>query len=585
MSWILGYSGFNVSSVKEKFKVLNLKPDGFYERENFFIAYGGNNKTILTNSNIKPVASNSPLWIVAGTGIKRADGNYKILTKREWSDLIENDHAGFNNIEGYFVIVKWDGGKLNFYSDQLGLRDINIVKDKKGFYFGTRLDLLSKISGAKLNYKLYCSRWFLINQISTGSLLNNSIRIVSGSTAEIKNGNLSVTKKLWNFNPQSFNSNMKENFSYFYDKLQKIASIHSEMHEGLSLSLSGGLDSRFLFSLLLNKESIEFDTHTFGNKNHPDNVIASKICNDFNIQHFQLNYNFAANEIYDLMSGYINNTNFTNPVSSILLLGNYTNPSIKNKVLIDGGFGEIWRRGFLRKFSLYGKKLITEGNTPKIVPYLSVNRGNIFNEDILPGIKENIEEQIVSQLESMPVIDELGFDNWLDLFSIRTRLVNFYGPEQSYADSMLTTVMPFAQHSLLSELINIPVKFRRNKYLIKYYFNSVNPGLKNYPLAKGNSTVSFKLNPVASAVMLKLKNKFGSTYKDTGRVKFIVQLKDFIYDRINSKNFNKAGFYNEKYIVKIIEDFYEGKVENINIIDWWLAFDIFFNNFENNSLY
>ncbi|MDZ7623677.1 MAG: hypothetical protein U5J96_04410 [Ignavibacteriaceae bacterium] len=69
-----------------------------------------------------------------------------------------------------------------------------------------------------------------------------------------------------------FNSVADQNsFSLSVNKLLSISD------KKISLSLSGGLDLRFLLSYLANKNSDFWDSHTFGDPNHPDSKIASDL--------------------------------------------------------------------------------------------------------------------------------------------------------------------------------------------------------------------------------------------------------------------------------------------------------------------
>ena len=67
----------------------------------------------------------------------------------------------------------------------------------------------------------------------------------------------------------------------FGTTLKKLLSINERK---ISLSLSGGLDSRLLLSCLANKNSELWETHTFGDPNHPDSKIASQLLSSLNLK-------------------------------------------------------------------------------------------------------------------------------------------------------------------------------------------------------------------------------------------------------------------------------------------------------------
>ena len=57
------------------------------------------------------------------------------------------------------------------------------------------------------------------------------------------------------------------------------------------------------------------------------------------------------------------------------------------------------------------------------------------------GPIEQMEEGILNDLEEiinvLPDIKKIGFRNWIDTFSLQTRLTNFYGPEQARVDNYI----------------------------------------------------------------------------------------------------------------------------------------------------
>ena len=581
MSWIFGYIGKNLSDVEGDLNKTHSNPLAIFKDKNFYIAAGGNKRTIFYRKNSYSEQQNISGWVVSGLGIIEKDAGYKLLKSSDWSNIFSKGINSLNFLDGHFAGIKWNEKGLTFFSDALGLRDINIIKANNGFYFSTRIDWLSKISSGKLDLNVFGSRWLLVNQISHESLIENSVRIVSGSIAKIENNKLTVTKNIWDFKRKD-----SSDLSDFYKKIESITLAGTNSNRNISLSLSGGLDSRFLFAILIKNKSTNFEAHTFGNPEHPDSVIAKKLCTYFDIKHNQFDIITKDSiNLIDLIQDYITFTNFTNPISSALHLGNYKNTDLQNKVLIDGGFGEIWRRGFLNKFLFYGEKYLLEKDFDKIISLLTINRSNIFAKEFTDILNFHMQEQILSVINKMPEISDIGFENWLDLFAIRTRLVNFYGPEQAYADSVVETYMPFAQQSLINQLPSIPIKLRKNNKFVMNFIKSNNYKLTSYPLVKGSVKIHFSSNTIEARLLSKIKTKLGLAYRDQDKVNLIIHLREFVLDRINSLEFRQNDIYNQRAIKTIINDFFNGKEENVNFIDNWLAFDIFLNKFNNKSLY
>lgn len=128
------------------------------------------------------------------------------------------------------------------------------------------------------------------------------------------------------------------------------------------MSLSGGMDSKVILSYSLKIKEINFDTHTFGDPNHPDSEIARSIAKGFGIGHEQFNQGIpdAEKSIEDIRE-YTSQTLVNNAASAVLQLQNYSYLKGRNVVLIDGGFGEIWRREFFYKLFTWQESAVGGG--------------------------------------------------------------------------------------------------------------------------------------------------------------------------------------------------------------------------------
>ncbi len=146
---------------------------------------------------------------------------------------------------------------------------------------------------------------------------------------------------------------------------------------------------------------------------------------------------------------------------------NYSFLNDKSVVLIDGGFGEIWRREFFYKLFLQGKSALLERNITKIIPYLMLKRADIFTIEVFEQMMKGIEIQLNELFAKLPKIEIDSIGNWLDLFAIKTRLINYYSHEQSRLDNYLISVMPFIQPSLMKNLLNMPIHLRQNGKLFR----------------------------------------------------------------------------------------------------------------------
>lgn len=224
MSWIFGYYG-NVSNRKINPPVT---PHHSFKDSNLILSVGGNKQTSFLKSN-----QLNSCWAVAGVGLKSSESGYKVLDETNWNNLFSSTKVDLSHVNGHFVVVEYSDGELNFFTDELGLREIHIVKLSDGYGFTTRIDWLKYFINPGIDLKEFGSRWLLQNQISQKSIIKNVHRLVCGH-AVIKNDLLKVEDNFWQpvLHPVG-------NIEMFDTTLSKLLS----NDEGkISLSLSGGLD-------------------------------------------------------------------------------------------------------------------------------------------------------------------------------------------------------------------------------------------------------------------------------------------------------------------------------------------------------
>ncbi len=521
-------------------------------------------------------------WIVTGIGLTNNSQNNKIFNQNDWESLfIQKDFEDkLKQLNGHFVVIRWSDNKVTFYSDVLGLREISLIKTNKGIYFSTDITRLSKFTDLELNFTEFGSRWMLFNQISDKSIFKNVIRVVAGKSVTVSLDVNNISIKDYNWLPSA----SKKNFGYeeFSSKLTSLINLTIPKTHNISLSLSGGMDSRVILSYLL-KNNLSFDTHTFGNPAHPDSLIAKKIADRFKLIHEQINLGLPdKNKAIKDISEYTSQTLVNNAASSIMQLQNYWELNDRNIVLVDGGFGEIWRREFFYKLFLRGKDALLNKEIKKIIQYLKLYRADIFNSVFVEEMGKGIESQLNNIFSKLPKISKNDLGNWLDLFAIKTRITNYYSHEQARLDNNLISIMPFLQPGILKELFNMPISLRQNGKLYRKIINSNFPELKKIPLAKGQSIHPYFMNSLQSRLWSIIQKKVGlNHYKENNSLVLLNNLKEFIYDTVNSRAVIETPYYDISKIRKVVDEFYGGNEKYSNELDWWLSFELFRQKYKN----
>ncbi len=571
MSWIFGFfSKNNIANLNIDFPSIHLPTLYQTKNEKLYIATGGLKETCLHGSFsdiIELKMENG--WIVAGVGIELHSDSCRLLSSLDWQSVLSSPIPDFNNLDGHFIIVRWQENKIEFFNDQLGLRTIYFYKCDEGIAFSTRLDWIAKlIKSPSIDFEAFGPRWLTFNQLSHQSFLFETTRLPPGGSAVCTSDSLSIQKSNWLPNESKYSER------YFENMVSALINPQNIEDTSITFGLSGGLDSRFLLAIFLHNQK-KIKIHNWGHPQHPDVEIAQKIIKQENLESTYIEQPIpSADECITLLREYESHTCMNEPASSILKLRYYLKLQLHNKLMIDGGFGEIARRIHLNRIMYKGRKALRSGNPQSLLPFLELKRGNIFNDDTLRLMEEGSKAQIESVWEDMPPINEMGEENFIELFAIRTRVPNWGTFEQSRLDCDILNYMPLVQPSLLHKIFQIPISERIHGKLFKSSIYKRYPSLARFPLVRGNLTHPFNLNSFQAFAWTKIKSKMRLGFINPLPFLFLDRLSEFIMDTVLSESVKSFSAYNYPVLLKKIEDYYSGKKELQTQIDWWLSFEI-----------
>jgi Asparagine synthase len=568
MSWIFGEIVKNKNSVSDLSKIINDEILNSFSNKNVNIVSGGNSRNLFFIKN-----SNKNIFI-AGIGIENNDGINRIIDKVGWEAVLSKGIEKTLNLDGHFVIIVVEDLKVEIYTDKLGLRDIYIRELDDRIIFSTKIKLLTYFGALEINFTEFSSRWLLFNQISQESVFKNCTRLIAGKSANIDIAdNYKVT---YGSNNLEFSENPFDSLEYEF-RLTSLVNLNVSASEQLSLSLSGGMDSRVILSILLGNRKEFFETHSFGEPSHPDSMLAKEITEKFNIQHLQ--YNSTINNIDNLINeieNYTTETVVNNAASAIMQLGNYKSLSEGNLVIVDGGFGEIWRREFFLKLLVTGKKALLSGKSEEIIPYLTMPRADMFSDDIMKEMRQGVINQVESLYETLPQINKNNIENWLDQFALKTRLPNYFAHEQIRLDDMVTAVMPFVQQSLITNLFGVEISEKKNGRLFRKMIKKNYPKLAEFSLVKGTTKQPYKLNSLQARLWSLMIKKLGKNYKEVSNTDILLKmLKEYIVDTVHSISITETAIYDKTKIQNLVMNHYNGNQPNGYSVDWLLSFLLF----------
>ena len=572
MSWIFGFTGNNIDELKPLFNSVHDSLSKLITYKNLYLAIGGNQRTLSVDNNSK-LDNKYFHWAVCGVGIEPTSEGYSLVEFNGWNKIFTSSETELklNELDGHFVGIKLNPNFIEVFTDQSGLRDIYFANYKGGTLFSTRIDWLSKFIETELDFSIFGSRWMLFNQLSTKSVLKNIYRLVGGSSARLEKGIFKVTE---NHREYSQGSVVAE--EVFVDKLKSIIEIKTSSETALSLSLSGGFDSRLLLSLMLKSKNKNWDTHTVGSPGNPDVKIARQICEDLNINNELFDEPLPeVNELINELFEYIGSTILNDSISTIVNLRNFAQMGNNSNIIIDGGFAEIWRREFFYRIQFKHSRNIISGDIKSIIPGLKILRSDIFNNDVVELMEQGIEDQLDDLFRIIPQPNLIGVENWIDFFALYTRLPNYIGHEQSRVDNYVLGFTPFVQPSLIKLLFNIPVSRRKNGALFRDLIKVNEPSLAKYPLAKGELLIPYSASSISARIIFKIKSKLVGNYSNESYKKLYSVLNDFIFDTLSSESVKNNPVLDQKKVNMILQRSFNNNENYSEELGWLLSYVIF----------
>ena len=520
-------------------------------------------------------------WAVAGLGLTSgSDGlDSRIMGHDEWVDIFKRPPllSALRQLDGHFVLITWDPEKLHLYSDALGLRTCYLRQAPSGggYWFATRLDWLSQLeNGGRLNLEAFGSHWLTFNQMNQHSLLKDIDRLPSGGHAELSPTELIRLDHVpWRPKQYSHRGTIND----YNQTIRNLIAPATNTGKPFSLGLSGGLDSRALLGVAM-KAGIEFSAHVLGEDNDPDVKVAHKIASkeQLELAHFH-HKSIESTSLDQLISDlyeYAAHTAAQTYASHSIKVGQLSLLHRDKELFIDGGFGEIARRKLFNRLAIKGKKLIYEiEDFEDLYPYFKYERPGFFTSHTRELMYEGSLKSIKNQLLSMPPVQKIGIDNFVDLLAIQTRIPNTYGREQARIDGAIPHYMPFIQPSFLRLVFNTSPKKRFNSKLFKKLIKMNRRSLSRHPLVQNGAYYSFSIPSIAAQHWTLFKNKLGLRYKNRTRKAYLDKMKPFVMDTIGSQSFKNFPLYDHQRISDIAEKFYAGEQSYAMWLDWWLSFE------------
>jgi hypothetical protein len=198
---------------------------------------------------------------------------------------LEHGKDFIHKVKGNFTILIVDKEKFFLFSDRFAIKKFFYWQTEKDFIISNDLHAISSTIDARLskeNMAVYALTHHYIGGIT---IYENIYHNIPAELIFFSNG--SLNREIY-WNPENLIENNKEYTppKKLAKKLQEIviSYLNYDSAGKVSHSLTAGVDSRLLFSILKNREN-NLHTYTYGNPASLDAVMAKKIADDSHIAH------------------------------------------------------------------------------------------------------------------------------------------------------------------------------------------------------------------------------------------------------------------------------------------------------------
>lgn len=188
------------------------------------------------------------------------------------------------HIKGIFVIVIKFNKSYYIYNDIQGLNKFFIYEDYENIIISNNLDFITKNFNAEISLENIIT-FYIFNHFINGYTIFKNVMFSHPATKITLNSDSFKYEYYWNvinlFNNKISNISLEE-IAFFWKELIYKYIVFLKPKE-VSLTLTGGIDSRMVLAALLSK-NINLNTFSFGNPNSLDVIISKLITEALSIK-------------------------------------------------------------------------------------------------------------------------------------------------------------------------------------------------------------------------------------------------------------------------------------------------------------
>ncbi len=492
----------------------------------------------------------------------KGDEAYREAVSRLIKDIIADGADVLNITDGTFLLAVWDSkeNSLLIANDIFGTYPLHYFFSSQNFIFSTQLKAVTALMPSFEIDEIGIAELLAVSMPVNGrTCIKNAARLTPGTLIKFKNGQLS--KEVY-FQPsynQDTSGKLKDRLTDIGRNFETAAANRFSKDELTAAALSGGFDTRAIWSLIINKEYAATAV-TRGLEDSADMQLAKKIAAGLHLPHEThildslsvIDFPAWAEQAVRMTEGFMN-------LRSALLVPYYSRLGTQFETMIDGSGGALYRR---QAFWRYG----TPGSPKDLASFtLSAMRQPLFSSGIIsdnyketytPEIKQDINEYYNS-------ISNLGLDgDLLDLFYLQQICGLRTSADLMFQSHFINCRHPFYDRQTFEKVRAFSIQERKklhiHKYLIKQYF----PNLENFPLESNDHIIPYHGFKWKRLIPLILDHFTGNSkalqFKKYPLLKpqgyFRDELNRYLKDTLLDQNSKIRTFMNMNKIEQIIKD-------------------------------
>jgi len=511
---------------------------------------------------------------VCGVPLQKIKDKY-ILVRNEYLDEVAQNPSKASSFEGHFIFCTKRNNTLTVVNDILGFREFyEYVGDGYSIISTETRFIAEIIGGFKLNQNWLATGFLLKVQLDKESYARGITRYCGAEMLQLKlteNGLIRERSKLQapiEF-PKTEEEIKNEIIQLSFPEIEDFQSV---------ISMSGGLDSRFLLSLMKPAKS-DLKAVSIGFADHPDNITAAKICKIVGIEHSILDtddlesYPFTFDDIINYVEG-----NRSQSVASEYLfmrLSDYIYNS--GLIQIDAGWAEIGRHKLFSKLQYLSKYGFVKIDKERLYQLLKSSRTMFLDSDLAQHLKITTLEKADTVIDSYEMNKRYDLARRLDNFSIDFKISNNISGKQTLADNTHVSLSPFNQPIMNRALVGLAPNQKFNGKFYKDTIRQTYPEISKINLIKGSHEIPFNLGTLSSGLYLKLTE---SKYRRDYAVEMFRLFESEIRDYLNSSETLSSGYYDKQIVKNIINNANLGNPKSCNDLDSLFTFEIFRRSIE-----